>query len=134
MNEVNNTQTYQKQLDEIFCRSCGKPIKKEAEICPYCGVRQVSNSNEKSEKNWATCLLFCIFLWPFGIHRFYAGRIASAIIILLFTIIFIPILSIVTLFLLLPFLLIASGIMWTIDIIIVATGNLKDNNNKYIKN
>ena len=89
MNEVNNTQTYQKQLDEIFCRSCGKPIKKEAEICPYCGVRQVSNSNEKSEKNWATCLLFCIFLWPFGIHRFYAGRIASAIIILLFTIIFI---------------------------------------------
>lgn len=23
----------------MFCRSCGEPIKKEAEICPHCGVR-----------------------------------------------------------------------------------------------
>ena len=50
MNEVNNTQTYQKQLDEIFCRSCGKPIKKEAEICPYCGVRQKADKKKKSKK------------------------------------------------------------------------------------
>lgn len=33
----------EKGADEIFCRSCGEPIKKEAEICPYCGVR-----NEKA--------------------------------------------------------------------------------------
>ena len=39
MNEVNNTKPYQKQLDEVFCSSCGKPIKKEAEICVFCGVR-----------------------------------------------------------------------------------------------
>lgn len=32
-----NKQT--KSMDEIFCRSCGVPIKKEAEICPHCGVR-----------------------------------------------------------------------------------------------
>lgn len=24
--------------DEIYCRSCGEPIKKKAEICPNCGV------------------------------------------------------------------------------------------------
>lgn len=28
-----------KAADEKFCRSCGEPIKKEAEICPHCGVR-----------------------------------------------------------------------------------------------
>lgn len=29
----------EKAQDEIFCRSCGEPIKKKAEICPECGVR-----------------------------------------------------------------------------------------------
>jgi len=29
----------QKAADEIFCKSCGKAIKKQAEICPHCGVR-----------------------------------------------------------------------------------------------
>lgn len=28
-----------KGADEIFCASCGEIIKKEAEICPNCGVR-----------------------------------------------------------------------------------------------
>lgn len=35
-----------KELDEIFCRSCGEPIKEEAEICPECGVR-----NKEAETN-----------------------------------------------------------------------------------
>lgn len=30
--------TREKAHDEIFCRSCGAPIKKKAEICPECGV------------------------------------------------------------------------------------------------
>ena len=30
----------QKGIDEIFCPSCGAIIKKAAEICPKCGVRQ----------------------------------------------------------------------------------------------
>lgn len=25
--------------DEIYCRSCGERIKKQAELCPHCGVR-----------------------------------------------------------------------------------------------
>lgn len=29
----------QKGPGEIFCRSCGEAIKKEAELCPECGVR-----------------------------------------------------------------------------------------------
>jgi len=31
--------TKEKAPDEIFCQSCGEPIKEEAEICPECGVR-----------------------------------------------------------------------------------------------
>lgn len=31
--------TRQKGPDEVFCRSCGEPIKRAAELCPNCGVR-----------------------------------------------------------------------------------------------
>jgi len=44
-----------KPLDEVFCRSCGEPIKKEAEICHHCGVRnEALKSKNKSvdNKNW----------------------------------------------------------------------------------
>ena len=96
MSEENNLQV-SKQSDEQFCSSCGKPIKIKAEICPHCGVRQ-SGSKEKSEKSWMTCLLLCIFFGWLGIHRFYAGKIISGIIIAL-----IPVATVVTIFLLLPF-------------------------------
>ena len=43
----------QKGADEIFCRSCGEPIKKEAEICPNCGVRNETNQS-RSATNSAT--------------------------------------------------------------------------------
>ena len=36
------TKTKKKPLksDEAYCRDCGKAIKKKAEICPKCGIRQ----------------------------------------------------------------------------------------------
>lgn len=44
----------EKGPDEIYCSSCGEPIKKEADICPHCGVRQdesqESESTETSDK------------------------------------------------------------------------------------
>jgi hypothetical protein len=39
-----------KGVDEIFCRSCGEPIKKEAEICPECGVRNKHASPSSSQE------------------------------------------------------------------------------------
>lgn len=32
----------EKAADEVFCRSCGEPIKQQAELCPYCGVRNAA--------------------------------------------------------------------------------------------
>lgn len=40
-----------KRHDEIYCPSCGEPIKKKAEICPSCGV---SNPRKKSNESITT--------------------------------------------------------------------------------
>lgn len=37
------------KADEIFCRSCGEPIKEKAEICPHCGVRNEKGSGSSSQ-------------------------------------------------------------------------------------
>lgn len=35
-------QDREKGPDEVYCTSCGVPIKKQAEICPNCGVRNTN--------------------------------------------------------------------------------------------
>jgi TM2 domain-containing membrane protein YozV len=78
----------QKQADEVFCSSCGAIIKKEAEICPKCGVRQKrssggASSGETSECSWLTALLLCFFLGCFGVHRFYVKKTGTGVLMLL---------------------------------------------------
>lgn len=34
-----------KGSDEVFCRSCGEPIKRTAEICHHCGVRNAARDS-----------------------------------------------------------------------------------------
>ena len=65
--------------DERFCSSCGSVIKKDAEICVKCGVRQ-SGSSKKSR---TTALLLCFFLGGLGAHRFYTGSIGIGVVQLL---------------------------------------------------
>ena len=74
----------EKAADEAFCRSCGAVIKKEAEICPKCGVRQkqAGGSGDVSA-NWLAALLLCLFLGVVGGHRFYTGKIGTAILMIL---------------------------------------------------
>jgi DNA-directed RNA polymerase subunit RPC12/RpoP len=36
---MNKETNMEKQTDEVFCPECGKPIKKKAVICPYCGIK-----------------------------------------------------------------------------------------------
>jgi hypothetical protein len=40
--------------NEIFCRSCGDPIKENAEICPECGVRNAAYSNTATRQSSRT--------------------------------------------------------------------------------
>lgn len=39
--------------DEIYCTSCGEPIKKEAEICPNCGVKNKSKSSNSGKATYS---------------------------------------------------------------------------------
>lgn len=36
--------------DEVYCTSCGKVIKEEAEVCPNCGVRQKGKEEQSQSK------------------------------------------------------------------------------------
>lgn len=117
-----------KQLDEKYCESCGSIIKKAAELCPKCGVRQIpvgfnngglpnvqsyqaqnpAVTNMGPGKDWLTAFLLCWFLGLFGAHRFYTGHTAIGIVQL--------------------FTLGCCGVWAFIDFIIIITGHFVDVN------
>jgi TM2 domain-containing membrane protein YozV len=69
--------------DEQYCSSCGEIIKKEAEICPECGVRQKSAVSDSS-KDRATAGILAILLGWIGAHKFYLGETGLGILYLCF--------------------------------------------------
>ena len=68
----------------------------------------------KSEKNWLTTLLLCIFLAGSGVHRFYAGKIGTGI------------LQLITVG--------GCGIWTLVDLIMIITGSFTDKDGNPIKN
>jgi len=54
---VNANEKRTKQADEIFCQSCGEPIKREAVLCVHCGVP--TNATNKSK---TVAVLLAVFL------------------------------------------------------------------------
>ena len=68
----------EKAVDEAFCSSCGEVIKKEAEICPKCGVRQRRPDNNISTR-WLTLFILSFFVGVLGVDRFYVGKIGTGI-------------------------------------------------------
>jgi TM2 domain-containing membrane protein YozV len=74
--------------DEQYCSSCGDIIKKEAEVCPECGVRQESASSSDIDRT--TAGIFAILLGGLGVHKFYMGDTNMGILYLCFSWTFIP--------------------------------------------
>ena len=68
----------------------------------------------KSEKDWLTTLLLCIFLGGLGVHRFYAGKIGTRI------------LQLITVG--------GCGIWTLVDLIMIITGSFKDKDGNPITN
>ena len=68
----------------------------------------------KSEKNWLTTLLLSIFLGSLGVHRFYAGKIGTGILMLL--------------------TLGGCGIWYWIDLIMIIMGNFTDKDGNMVVN
>lgn len=96
-----------------YCHNCGNQISPGAIVCVRCGSAvggRGANPNQYVDygdaKDWLTTLLFCIFLGPLGIHRFYTGHTGIGIIQL--------------------FTGGGCGIWWIIDLIMIATGDYRD--------
>jgi len=68
---------------------------------------------ENSEKNFVAALILCLLLGSLGIHRFYAGRTVTGILMIL--------------------TIGGLGIWTLIDIIMIATGSFKDSKGLKIK-
>jgi len=90
-----------------FCHACGASIDARAEICPKCGVRQVVAGPGTSQVRILPVFLLCLFIGWLGIHRFYVGKIGTAIAIILTFGGF-------------------CGIWPLIDLILIGTGNFTD--------
>jgi TM2 domain-containing membrane protein YozV len=74
----------------------------------------MENEEQKSEKGFVPALILCLLAGGFGVHRFYAGKIGTGVVMLL--------------------TLGGLGIWTMIDLIMIATGNFKDGNGLKIKN
>lgn len=105
----------------MFCSNCGAEVNENAVVCVKCGCavngapRKVNVINpNKSDKDWLTTLLLCLFFGGLGVHRFYTGHMGTAIIQLLTCG--------------------GCGIWTLIDFITIAIGNFKDAEGKEIKN
>ena len=75
----------EKKADEIFCSSCGAIIKKEAEICPKCGVRQ-KKPGVVSRKSSGLAVILS-FLIP-GLGQIYCGQIGKGVLMVILSFIF----------------------------------------------
>lgn len=83
MSEETVSQEPQPGADEQYCSSCGSIIKKEAEICTECGVRQEKPAAD-SDKDRTTAAILALLLGGLGTHHFYLGNTGRGIIYLVF--------------------------------------------------
>jgi TM2 domain-containing membrane protein YozV/ribosomal protein L40E len=127
-----------------FCFSCGAQTSELAEICVKCGVR-LNNAGSAAQgataaapaavggvspKTRVVAGLLAFFLGTLGIHRFYAGKTGTAILMLVLAIIGYA----TVVFVVGGFFLAAVGIWNLIDFIMILMGKFKDKNGLLIKN
>ena len=96
----------------MYCRNCGAENAPDATYCVKCGTKIIEEgSNDR--KDWLVALLFSFFLGTLGVDRFYLGYTTLGI------------LKLVTFG--------GCGIWWTIDLILIITGNLPDAQGRPLK-
>ncbi len=101
----------------VYCTACGKQIHESATVCPGCGAPQQARASAAAvaapaaygtDKRILPAFLLCFFLGVFGAHRFYVGKVGSAIAMLL--------------------TIGGLGIWALVDLIMIVTGSFKDDN------
>ncbi len=105
----------------MFCSRCGNEVDNSVSFCPNCGEAlkgflgvKPKNSNDSS-KNRTVALLLALFLGAVGAHRFYVGKIGTAILMILLSCCF------------------GIGCIWALaDVIFILCGNFKDKEDKLV--
>ena len=138
-------------MNEKICKSCGKQINNDFNVCPYCGAKveenilneTISNNseNQKSEKSWVICLLLLLFFGYIYIYKFYVGKVLEGFIAWIIGIaaIVFCIIGMVymddngILILILGLLFAAIYCLWLIiDFFAILIGKFKDKEGKYV--
>jgi TM2 domain-containing membrane protein YozV len=123
-----------------FCFSCGTQASESAEICVQCGVKLndspqiVANPQVvaagTSPKSRTVAGLFAFFLGQFGAHRFYSGKIGTAVIMLV-----VALVGYATLIVFVGFIFLGAVGIWNlIDFIMILAGKFKDKDDLLISN
>ncbi len=101
----------------MYCTACGKQIHESATTCPGCGAPQQASAAAPvmaapavpaTDKRILPAAILCFLFGVFGAHRFYIGKIGSAVAMLL--------------------TLGGLGIWAIVDLILIVTGSFKDTN------
>ena len=88
------------------CHGCGKVIDAEAVVCMGCGVMQPAARALDADRKVLPVFLLCLLLGPFGVHRFFVGKVGTGV------------LQLVTLG--------GLGIWVLVDLVMIITGNFRD--------
>jgi len=94
-------------------------------------MRQINMAEISSRSRLATVLLTC-FLGIFGTHRFYIGKIRTAIVMLILSILYLVTVRFWGMIMIIP--LAVVGLWALIDFIFAVSGIMRDREGKRIKN
>ena len=101
----------------VFCTTCGKQLHASAPTCPGCGAQQSVSAvpvavapaaGYATDKRILPAAILCFLFGVFGAHRFYIGKIGSAVAMLL--------------------TFGGLGIWMLVDFVLLVTGSFKDVN------
>ena len=110
--------------DLSFCQNCGAQVGFETDVCVQCGARLAKPKKPRtSTKSRLVTTLLALFLGVFGAHRFYAGKVGTAIVMLILGLIGV---FTVWFFAIGLIFIIAVGIWAFIDFIFCVAGGFKD--------
>lgn len=97
----------------MFCSNCGKELSIGANYCQNCGHRiQENRIMEISPRSQIAATILCFCLGGIGVHRFYAGKVGTGILMIL--------------------TIGGVGIWWLIDFIMIVTSSFTDKEGRLV--